>query len=115
MQTRTRELALRVVKLASSLPRTRIGDVFARQLVRCGTSVPANYRSACRARSHAEFLAKLGVVEEEADETVFWIELAADAGLIARPRVADLLREGNEILAIVTASRKTAKSKSKRN
>ncbi|MCJ7543127.1 MAG: four helix bundle protein [Phycisphaerae bacterium] len=113
MQRRTRELALRVVKLASSLPKNRTGDVFARQLVRCGTSVAANYRSACRARSHAEFLARLGLVEEEADETVFWIELAVDAGLAARPRVANLLTEGNEILAIVTASRKTAKSRSR--
>jgi len=114
MQHRTRQLALRIVRLAASFPRTRIGDVFARQLVRCGTSVAANYRSACRARSHTEFVARMGVVEEEADETVFWVELAAEAGLVRHQRVDRLLTEAQEIVAIVTASRKTAKIRHRR-
>jgi four helix bundle protein len=102
---------LRIAKLASALPKNRAGDIFARQLLRAGTGVASNYRAACRARSHAEFIAKIGIVEEEADETVFWIELAADAGLVKRNRVAALAKEGKEILAIVTASRKTAKAR----
>jgi four helix bundle protein len=116
MRQRTRACALRVVKLATSLPRNRIADVFARQLVRAGTGVAANYRAACRARSYAEFTAKIGTVEEEADETVFWIELAVEAGLAKRQRVSDLAAEAKEILAIITASRKTAKKRrSRRN
>jgi four helix bundle protein len=95
--------------MVGALPRNRIADVFAGQLVRSSTSVAANYRAACRGRSHAEFIAKIGVVEEEADESVFWIELSAEAGLTKPQRVSDLASEGREILAIVTASRKTAK------
>ncbi|MFA6134104.1 MAG: four helix bundle protein [Phycisphaerae bacterium] len=114
LRRRTRDFSLRIVKLASSLPHSREGDVFARQLVRCGTSVAANYRAACRARSHAEFVAKIGIVEEEADETVFWIEMAADAGLVAQRMIAELATEGREILAIITASRKTARRVSPR-
>ena len=113
LRDRTREFSLRVVKLTTSLPHNRIGDVFARQLVRSGTSVAANYRAACRGRSHAEFVSKIGIVEEEADETVFWIELATDAGLAEKNLVEDLLVEGREILAIITASRKTAKGRRK--
>ena len=111
LKQRTRGFALRAVKLAASLPKGRIGDVFARQLVRSGTSVAANYRATCLARSRAEFLAKLGLVQEEADETVFWIEMAADAGLVRKKLVEDLVSEGNEILAIIVASRKTAKTR----
>jgi four helix bundle protein len=111
MKKRTRTFSLRVVKLAAALPMDRIGDVFARQLVRCGTSVAANYRAACLGRSKAEFTAKLGTVQEEADETVFWIEMAADADLIKPHLVESLLAEGREILAIIAASRKTAKSR----
>jgi len=80
-----------------------------RQVLRSGTSVAANYRAACRARSRAEFVAKLGVVVEEADETVFWIELLADADVMARAKLAALLQEANELLYIFSATRRTAK------
>jgi len=109
MRQRTRAYALRVVKLASALPNSAIANVFVRQMVRAGTSVAANYRAACRARSYAEFTSKIGLVEEEADEAVFWIEMSAEAGLVKQSRVADLAAEGNEILAMITAARKTAK------
>ena len=109
MKRRTRGFCLRAIKLCSSLPQDRIADVFARQMVRASTSVAANYRAACLARSRAEFLAKLGIVQEEADESVFWVELAADAGLVKPELVADLIAEGKQILAIVIASRKTMK------
>ncbi len=109
MKQRTRVFSLRVVKLAAALPNDRIGDVFARQLVRCSTSVAANYRAACMGESGAEFVAKLGTVQEEVDETVFWIEMAADADLIKPHLVEGLLAEGCEILAVIVACRKTDK------
>lgn len=111
MKQRTKVFALRIIRLASSLPKDRINDVIVRQLVRCGTSVAANYRAACLARSRAEFAAKMGTVQEEADETLFWIELATEAKLVKESLVTDLVREGRELLAIVIASRKTAKRK----
>lgn len=114
MRRRTRAFALRVVKLAEALPRTRAGDIMARQLIRCGTSVAANYRAAGRGRSHAEFTSKIGIVEEESDETVFWLEFVVDAGLMTLARAEPLIMEGREILAIVTASRKTAQANRRR-
>jgi four helix bundle protein len=98
-----------VVKLTQELPRTRAGATLGDQLLRCGTSVGANYRAARRARSRREFLAKLGIVEEEADEAIFWLELLSDCGLLASDRVATLRREANEILSIVVASIRTAR------
>lgn len=111
MKKRFRDLALRCVKLASTFPRGPIGDVFTRQLVKAATGAAANYRAACVARSRADFISKIGIVEEEADESVFWIDLAVDAGLVKRPRVQALVDEGREILAIIIQSRKTAKSR----
>jgi len=111
LKKRLKDFALRIVRMAGSLPKDRIADVFARQIVRSGTSVAANYRAACKARSKAEFIAKLGIVEEEADETVFWIELATEANLVKTEKIELLLQEGKEICAIVTSSRKTAKRK----
>ena len=108
MKQRTKTFALRVIKLVDSLPNRltarRIGD----QLVRAGTSVAANYRAACRGRSKADFLSKLGIVEEEADESAFWMEILTEAGLMPAKRVAKLLEEANQLTAIVVASRKTA-------
>ncbi len=115
LRKRTKTFALRILKLASSLPKNSVGQIFARQLVRSGTSVAANYRAACRARSHKEFVSKIGLVEEEADETVFWIELAAESQIIRQDLVQELLEEGKEILAIITASRKTAKGRGRTN
>jgi four helix bundle protein len=85
------------------------GRTIGGQLIRSGTSVAANYRAACRARSHAEFIAKLGTVEEEADETLFWLELAVDSKLVSVDRVRTLLKEADELTAIFVASLKTAK------
>jgi len=110
-KARTKAFALRVVKLATSLPRNRVGEVFARQMIRSGTSVAANYRAACLARSRAEFVSKMGIAQEEADETMFWIEMIVDAGLVKSPLVEGLIRENKEVLAIIIASRKTAKAK----
>jgi four helix bundle protein len=110
LKRRTKEFALRVIKLTAALPRTIEGRAIANQLVRSGTSVAANYRSACRARSRQEFVAKLGVVLEEADETQLWLELIIEAKVIPAKRVQPLLDEANELVAIFVTSRKSASS-----
>jgi len=110
LKQRTKAYCLRVIRLATSLPKDQIHNVFVRQMVRSATSVAANYRAACLARSKAEFASKMGIVQEEADETLFWIELVSDVGAVEHERLRSLLSEGKEILAIVIASRKTAKS-----
>src|SRR6266576_3043143 len=111
MKRRTKEFALRVLKLADALPRTRSGNVIAGQIIRSGTSVAANYRALCRAKSRADFINKTSIVEEEADESCFWLELLIDRGLLGASRVQPLLREANELTAIFVASRKTAVSR----
>jgi four helix bundle protein len=105
---RTKQFALRVIKLVGELPRTIEGRAIASQLMRSGTSVAANYRAACRARSKPEFIAKLGTVEEEADESAFWLELIVDAGLMSDSKIRPLLNEASEIVAIMASSKKTA-------
>ena len=109
LKTRTKQFALRVMKLVGALPRTTVGRAIGGQLVRSGTSVGANYRAACRARSKAEFSAKLGTVEEEADETCFWLELIVEGGVLAEKRVTALLEEANALTAIFTSAVKTSK------
>jgi four helix bundle protein len=109
MKTRTKVFTLRVIRLCESLPVTPTAKMIRNQLLRCGSSVGANYRAACRARSKADFVSKMGIVEEEADETVYWMELLVDADIVERSRVADLLDEANQILSIVISSIKTAK------
>jgi four helix bundle protein len=104
---RTKKLALELIKLVESLPRTRTADAIGRQLINSGTSIGANYRAACRGRSTADVIAKLRIVEEEADESVYWMELLIEAGLGEAVRVADLLRETSEIIAMTVASIKT--------
>src|SRR5215472_2553845 len=104
---RTKMLALHVIELAEELPKSRTADVIGRQLVRCGTSVGANYRSACRGKSTADVLAKLAIVEEEADETIYWLELLVEAGIVSESRVTPLLKESHEIVAMTVASIKT--------
>lgn len=106
---RTKQFALRVITLVDSLPKKRSADVLGGQLLRSATSVAANYRAACRARSTAEFIAKLGIVEEESDESTFWIELIADAGLVKPGRLTELHKESNELTAITVTSIKTAR------
>lgn len=108
---RTKDFALRVIKLVNALPNNPAGRTIGGQLIRSGTSVPANYRAACRGRSKAEFIAKLGIVEEEADESALWLELIIESGLLEEKLVVDLLREANEITAIMSASKITARSK----
>lgn len=106
---RTRTFALRVVRLCDALPKTRTSDVIGRQFLRCGTSVGAKYRAACRGRSRRDFVAKLGIVEEECDETIYWLELIVEAGLMEDKRVAELKQEAEETLSMVVASIKTAR------
>jgi four helix bundle protein len=105
---RTKQFALRIFKLVGALPQTIQGRAVAGQLIRSGTSVAANYRAACRARSKPEFVAKLGVVEEEADETAFWLELIIETELLGAAKVKPLLNEASEIVAIMASSKKTA-------
>jgi four helix bundle protein len=109
LQTRTKAFALRVIKLVDTLPRGTASQVIGRQLLRAATSVGANYRAACRAQSRAEFAAKLSVVVEEADESLYWLELLQESGLIKPEPSAELLKEANELVAISVAARKTAK------
>lgn len=108
---RTKQLALEAIGLVSELPHTRAGDVLAKQLLRSATSVGANYRASCRGKSTADMIHKLTTVEEEADETLYWLELLADSKLLASPRLDWLLREANEITAMTVASIKTLRSR----
>jgi four helix bundle protein len=112
MKKRLKAYALRCIRLAESFPRTMTGKIVAGQLIRAATSAAANYRASCLARSRADFIAKMGIVEEETDESLFWIEVAVDAGLVKESRVTSLAGEGTEILRIVISSRKTAKARS---
>jgi len=113
MKMRTRSFALRILRLVDALPKTRTAEVVGRQLLRCGTSVGANYRASCRAKSPADFIAKMGIVEEEADETVYWIELLIESGHVDKERVNSLLDEANQILSIAVSSINTARGRSR--
>ena len=106
--SRTKMFALRSLKLVDHLPRTMSGRAIGNQFVRSATSVGANYRAACRSRSRAEFAAKLGVVAEEADESVYWLELISESKLLPDVKVSDLLKEANELTAIFTSARRTS-------
>ena len=109
LQRRMRQLAVETIRLTTDLPRTRAADVIGRQLVRSATSVAANYRAACRARSRKEFIAKMGIVEEETDETAFWLDLLGECSLAPTARLAPLFKEAGELLAITVASIRTAR------
>ncbi|MBN2703495.1 MAG: four helix bundle protein [Pontiellaceae bacterium] len=108
LKARTKTFALRVMNLIDALPNTIKGRVIANQLMRSATSVGANYRAACRGRSHAEFLAKLSTVVEEADECCYWLELIIEGEILPASCVEDVHKEADEITAIMTASHKTA-------
>ena len=108
LKKRTKNFALRILKLIDALPSTVAGRTVANQLTRSGTSVAANYRAACRGRSRADFIANLGIVEEEADESEFWLEIIIDSELIKSSLVEPLRKEAGEIVAIMVASRKSA-------
>ena len=107
LKRRTKQFALRVLKLVAALPRTLAGKTIGGQLVRSGTSVGANYRAACRARSKLEFIAKIGIVEEEADESAFWMKLIIESELLKLQQVQPLLDEANELAKIMASSRKS--------
>ena len=106
---RSKQFALRVMKLVDALPKSRSTDVIGKQLLRSATSVGANYRAACRGRSKAEFIAKLGIVEEECDETLYWFELLIEGGLVNPGKLSALVQEGTEILAMIVSSIRTAR------
>jgi four helix bundle protein len=108
LKKRTKQFALRVLKLVAALPKSLAGKTIGGQLVRAGTSVGANYRAACRARSKLEFIAKIGIVEEEADESAFWMELIIESELLKPHLVQSLLIEANELAKIMASSRKSA-------
>jgi four helix bundle protein len=110
MKCRTKAYALRVVKLVNALPQNRVCEILGSQLLRSGTSVGSNYRAVCRAKSTPDFINKLRIVEEECDESLFWMEMLADGTLVKASRLSNLMAEGNEILSIVVASAKTARS-----
>src|SRR4030066_602802 len=114
LKERTKCFALEIIKLVESLPKGRTADVIGRQLLDAGTSVGANYRAACRARSPADFISKMGIVEEEADETIYWMELLIEAKLVQENDSSHLLREANQILAMTVSSIKTVRRKSKK-
>ncbi|HEV2423725.1 MAG TPA: four helix bundle protein [Terriglobia bacterium] len=109
MKARTREFAIRVVRLFRALPKTEEARIIGRQVLRSGTPVAANYRAVGRARSRAEFVSKMGTVVEEADETVFWLDLLVATGTVPEHKLRDLLAEANELLAIFAASQRTAR------
>ena len=111
LRARTKSFALRVVKLYRSSPRTADAQVMGKQLLRCGTSVAANYRASCRARSRAEFVARIGVVAEEADESGFWLEMLAEAEIVRMAMLKELLQESKELTAIFTATQQTTRKR----
>ena len=109
LKERTKRFALQVIRLCRAMPRSSDSLIITRQLLRSATSVGANYRAVCRARSTADFVSKLGIVLEEADETLFWLELLVDSGTAKADAAAPLLREANELVSIFVASLRTAK------
>ena len=107
---RTKEFALRVIRLVQSLPKGQMADVLGKQLLRSGTSVGANYRAACRAKSRADFISKMGIMEEEADESMYWMELLIESRLVRHDDVANLLDEADQLVAMTVSSIQTARS-----
>ena len=106
---RTFEFGIPCIRLAESLPNSPVAQTISRQLIRAATSVGANYRAAIRSRSRADFVSKMGIVEEECDEAVYWVEVILELGFVAEKRTKELLQEANEILAITVSSIKTAR------
>ena len=109
LQSRSKRFAVQVIKFLRTIPRNDESRVIGTQLLRCSTSVGANYRSACMARSQADFVSKIGIACEEADESAYWLELLVESGAVTQVKVSELVREANELVAIFGASRKTAK------
>ena len=110
-KTRTQKLAVAIIKQMDHLPASRAADVIARQLIRSGTSIGANYRAACRAKSTADMINKLKIVEEEADETQYWLEILTESGIVPEEQVRIIYKETDEILAMTVASLKTLRNR----
>jgi four helix bundle protein len=111
LKRRTKQFSLRVIRLCETLPSKPAARIIANQLLRAATSVGANYRAACRARSNADFISKMGIVLEETDESAYWLELLVESGLVTQQRLSELLREAEELIAIFAASKITASGK----
>ena len=111
LRERTKQFAIRIVKMFRSLPKTDEGRVLGKQVLRSGTSVAANYRAVCRSRSRADFISKLAVVTEEIDETAFWLELLIETGIVPKTKMDKLLAEANELTRIFGSSVHTARSR----
>jgi len=109
IRDRTKKFAIRIVRLFRALPKSTEAQVMGKQLLRSGTSVAANYRAVCRARSTPEFIARIGIVAEEADESVLWLELLEETETLSSAKLRDIMREAKELAAIFSASQKTAK------
>ena len=110
MRERTKKFALRIVKMFCCLPKTTEAQVLGKQALRAGTSIGANYREASRSRSNSELIAKLGIVEQEADETAYWLELLVESGIVAEPKMKELRQGAEELLRMTIAAIKTAKA-----
>ena len=110
-KTRTKKLAVAIIKEVDKLPRSPVSEVIGKQLIRSGTSIGANYRAACRAKSTADMINKMKIVEEESDETEYWLELLVEAGVIPQSQIADIYKETDEILAMTIASIKTLRNR----
>lgn len=108
---RTKKLALRAIQFVEGLPKSTTGDIIGRQLLRSAMSIGANYRAACRGKSTADVISKLSIVEEEADETVYWLEVLIESGIVPEAQVTELLKETNEIVAMTVASIKTLRAR----
>jgi four helix bundle protein len=113
LKDRTKRFALHVIRLLESLPKSTVGNVIGKQLLRSGTSVGANYRAACRGKSKADFTAKLGIVVGESDECCYWLELLIESGRLPKEKVEPLLKEANELTAIFVSSIKTSQCRSR--
>ncbi len=113
LKRRTKRFAVKVIRLVQTLPRGTAAYVIGKQLIRSATSVGANYRAACRAKSTADFVSKMGTVEEETDESLYWMELLVETGLVEQQRLSDLMSEADELLSIVVSSIKTARRRSR--
>ncbi|MBI3189663.1 MAG: four helix bundle protein [Ignavibacteriales bacterium] len=113
LKARTKKFALNIIMLSEQLPRNRAADVLIKQLLQSSTSVGANYRAACRSRSTADFISKITIVEEEADESMYWLELISESHFVSKEKIEPLWKEANELTAIFTASGRTAKGKGK--
>ena len=114
LKRRTKQFALRVIRLVELLPIGRTANVIGNQLLRSGTSVGANYRAACRAKSNADFISKMGIVEEEADESIYWMELLIESGILRIGKLESLMKEADELLAITVSSINTAKRRNRK-